>query len=489
MKFLFLLLFIQNLYASVNTKYNFRRCLQLPILGEESYIPIFKIHEKIEAYFKKNDWCRLQSGATILTMLENYRPNLDMYLESPDFLREIADRTGSGSLIRIKVYRVIRGFQVSMQIIGDSGQNILFSDKDIIKSDDVEIISNLLMEWLEVYKRTIPYNGRILGVTKNQFTVDMGRDENVSVGMIVRVERPVDKKNHPLLDEIVEWQTNILGKGKVINVSQDQSLVEITQYLSNKKFQQDDWVTIEKKGKTIENKKILNIPKKKERKVAKLGNVSFGFKMGWGMDTTIRNLLSRRIVGPIFGPHIGGELWLTREMIFEFLLEKNIGSYQRIESDGTITSLDMVQGIRKLRLGYRFFFKESIWAPWVDIYFGRGGYHHSLKFVIVEGFGQHSLEGWLFGLKGYLPFTDKFFAMFQWDTLVRPKYEERVKVFGSDWKHLSAHQVDFGLGYKYYPDLNMKAGFQMTSNQGKFSNQDSFHFSDISLRLGVTFFY
>ena len=74
----------------------------------------------------------------------------------------------------------------------------------------MDLIANTIQNWLTVFEKTIPYDGRVIGVLGDQFTIDIGKASKVFVGNEVRVIRPVDKKKHPLLNEVVEWQSEEL---------------------------------------------------------------------------------------------------------------------------------------------------------------------------------------------------------------------------------------------------------------------------------------
>ena len=244
-KYLFyFLIFIPTLFAEINTKYSAYKCLQLPILGRADDIELFEVYQRVEEYLKKTDWCYYQSNSSILTMLQKQGPNLDLYLENANVLRDVADRTKSGSLIRIKVHSVMDGLELKMEVIGDNGQDIFFKEKMTVQEKSVEAISQVVINWLEIYEKTIPYDGRVLGVAENQFTIDLGKSSGISIGHEVRVERPMEKKHHPLLKEVVEWRTNLLGKGRVIKISEFQSLVGITKYTTYQQFRSGDWVII-----------------------------------------------------------------------------------------------------------------------------------------------------------------------------------------------------------------------------------------------------
>jgi len=97
-----------------------------------------------------------------------------------------------------------------------------------------------------VYEKTIPYDGRVLGVLGDQFTIDIGKASFVRVGQKVTVRRPIRKRKHPLLKEIVGWDTKLIGTGRIFNVSEFQARAVIKNYESKTRLKSQDWVTISK---------------------------------------------------------------------------------------------------------------------------------------------------------------------------------------------------------------------------------------------------
>ena len=67
-------------------------------------------------------------------------------------------------------------------------------------------------------------------------------------------------------------------------------------------------------------------------------------------------------MGPLVGGYLGGELWVTKNLIMAMELGRNIGSYER-SGKGGLDALSVIQDIFKLKAGYRYLaFWAFFWA-------------------------------------------------------------------------------------------------------------------------------
>ena len=124
--FVFIAIFSSALYAEVNTQYNLRRCMLLPILGNAENIDRFSIYRRIEIYLKDSRWCYYRSNASILNMAQGQRKDMDSRLKNSAVLEKLATQTQSGSLIRVNLEDAPEGTELSLKIIGDNGEDVFF---------------------------------------------------------------------------------------------------------------------------------------------------------------------------------------------------------------------------------------------------------------------------------------------------------------------------------------------------------------------------
>ena len=87
-----------------------------------------------------------------MNILGNYKSNLQAHLKNSDVLRVLAEKMKAGSLIRTDIEPQAKGVVVSINVVGDNGEDLYFSEKTALNTDSVEIISQTIKNWLEEYE-------------------------------------------------------------------------------------------------------------------------------------------------------------------------------------------------------------------------------------------------------------------------------------------------------------------------------------------------
>lgn len=459
----------------------------LPISDKVEGAVSFKIFERVERYLKNSDWCYYKSNSGILNILQNYQPNLERHLTNPEVLRTIANKTQAGSLIHVKLDIVSAGVDLSTTIFGDNGSDIYFKEKVRLSKVELSLISQTIINWLNEYEKTIPYDGRVIGVLGNTFTVDIGQASKVFIGNNVTVRKPVKKKKHPLLEEVVEWEFEDLGKGQIVNVSEFQASGNMKEYITRQRLSPGDWVIMERKlAQDVKNK--VDYPELQGYEFGQLGVVQLGGKLGRGSDTTNISSTSRKISGFEYGVHANVEVWATRHFWAGGGFQKVLGSYSA--DANTSTTLDSVgydYTETKLKVGYKYLPLGFFYGPQIDLYLGYGTYKYELDKSATDGFGDHKISGILMGFKGSMPIHKTFRGFMKLDFLVSPDYEEESSVFGTSLNSATSYQIEFGINYHYSPQMTLDGSAEVTSNKAKFSGGNEFHFNDFALKGGVSF--
>ncbi len=482
-KILLLVLITLPVFSEVNSRFSMRRCMLLPISDKVEGAVAFKVFEKVETYLKNSDWCYYKTNSGILNILQNYQPNLERHLTNPEVLRTVANKTKAGSLFHINISSLTQGTDLAMKVYGDNGEDVYFKEKVRLKRYDVDLIARTIINWINVYEKTIPYDGRIVGVLGNQFTVDIGRASKVFIGNDLVVMRPLDKKRHPLLNEVVEWQTENIGKGNIVNVSEFQSSASMKEYQTRLKLEPGDWVIIEKKLKQdVKNK--VDYPDLEGYEFGQLGVAGIGAKFASGSDTVNISNTTNRVSGVLYGINGSIEIWATRNMWGSLEVERNIGSYKLKEGSANTSEPGVTQSIFKAKIGYKYLPMGFFYGPQVDIYGGYGKYTYDMDTSTGDGFGKHSFSGILIGAKGNLPFHRLFRGFLKLDLLVSPGYEEDdVEIFGDSANSVTSFQVEFGSSYVYSPQINIDGSFEITSNKAKFNDAGQVAFKEAALKL------
>ena len=115
-----------------NASQSMRRCMLLPVQDTIGGAISFKVFEEIEKYLKDSEWCYYKSNSEILNILGRYKRNFNEHLENVEVLKLISQKTHSGSLIKVEIKGDVRGIEVGLKIIGDSGEDLYFKENKLI---------------------------------------------------------------------------------------------------------------------------------------------------------------------------------------------------------------------------------------------------------------------------------------------------------------------------------------------------------------------
>ncbi len=468
--------------------YSMRRCVILPIVDGIGGSLGFKVFQSIEPYLKNSNWCYYRSNSGILNILANYRQNLEAHLQDENVLKVVAEKTKAGSLIFVKLVHPVNGIEVNLKVFGSNGKDLYYNQKVRLKSDNPGIISDTIINWLEHYEKTIPYDGKVLGVLGKQFTVDVGKISDIRVGNSVIISRPLGKKTHPLLKRIVEWDQETIARGKIFNVSEFQASGVVKSYHTRKKIQKNDWVKIDLKAKDNQD-----LEKKFEKHASgyefgKLGIVSVYGEIGKGSQSNLTGGTNRKINGYMFGLYLDTKLWVTRNYFGEFEIGRKFGSFKKETGTVSQSSNTVSLGTIKVKMGYKYLPLGFFYGPQIDGYIGYAQYGYSMDTLVSEGFGDATFKGVLLGMSASAPIYRDFRVIFRMELFPKGGYSEDVVVYGED-ESVKSYQLEFGAQYFYSPVMTLNGSMQVTSNKAKFANSREVRFSDTSLRFGVGYTY
>ena len=475
MKFVvfFLLYGIPNVLLA---KDNMRRCLLLPITAINQQIK-FQIFESIEEYLKDSDWCYYRSNSKIIDILGKYK-DLRSHLRNENVLEILANKTKSGSLIRINIVGEVEGFEVSMSVIGKNGKDIYFHKKTKFKKET--FIIQTIKNWLTDYKKMIPYTAQITGVLGDRFSIDSGKDVGIHAGGKVSVKRYVKKNIHPLTRKIVEWETSPVGEGKIIRTEQSKAEGEITFYKGKKNLKIGDWI-IFKPSNSFKEIKVHE--KTRPDKLGTIGEFKFFLEMGDG-QAIIENNEITKISGLTVGVLLDTEIWFTRSFWTSFEIGRKTGSYS--QDVGTASSNSISNNRAKWKIGYRYLPMGFFNGPRINIYTGYAKYRH--KFTRSDGFVGNSFDGILIGAKGELPFYKLFKFSLMLDFIFDSSYEDDEN-FYSGAESVSSYNMEFAGRYNYSRNIQIEGSFSVLSNSLNYSNDSStsgnLTFKEVFFRTGM----
>ncbi len=462
-----------------------RHCMLLPVTDGADNRVGFKVFEEIENYIKEGSWCTYRSNSELINVLGQYSKNLEDHLGNKDVLKVIADKTKAGTLIRISLLLQAGTTDIKVEIIGENGEDRYFKEQAVLKSNDSLLIAQTIKNWLETYEKTVPYDGRVKGVLGDQFTIDIGSKSHIYNGSEIVIERPTNKKQHPLLKEIVDYETEKIAEAKVFDVSDNQAQAKVTSYEGQKKLRLEDWVKARasEKQKAIEQ---ISYNDKNKDDFGKLGTV--GLFLGLGSSSVSQSGASEKSMnGFLYGVDVEAEIWATRNYWFGLDLGKKFGKYSKDQGTFSSETNSTSNSATRVKLGYKYLPMGFFYGPQIDFYTGYGNYNYSMTTNTTDQFTDFTFSGVLLGAKGTLPMMETLRLYLMFDFLLTSTYKEKVNTFGND-DSSSNYRLEFGGQYLYEPNITFSGGLYVLSNKANFTGATKEEqFKDVSAKIGTIF--
>ncbi len=471
--------------SAVGASESMRNCMLLPITDGVDNKVGFKVFEELENYIKDGSWCTYKSNSELINILSQYSKNLDGHLNNKDVLKVIADKTKAGSLIRVTLQMQAGQTEVKTEVIGENGEDKYFKEQTQLKSNDASLIAQTIKNWLDVYEKTIPYNGRVKGVLGDQFTIDIGKKSHIYNGSEIIIERPTTKRQHPLLKEIVDYQTEKIADAKVFDVSDTQAQAKITQYEGQKKLRLEDWVKIRaaEKVKAVEQ---INFPEKEKEDFGKLGTIGLYLDLG-SSSTSQTGTAEKSMNGFLYGVDVETEVWATRNWWFGLDLSKKFGKYSKDQGTFSQDSNTTTNSETRFKVGYKYLPMGFFYGPQVDVFAGYASYGYSLATNTVDGYTDFTFKGFLLGTRGSVPVVENVRLYLIFDFLLTSTYKEKVRIFGSD-DSSSNYRLEAGGQYTFEPNITFVGGLSVLSNKASFTGATKEElFKDVSAKIGTIF--
>lgn len=463
-----------------------RRCTLLPITDSVGGAIGYKVFEQVESDLKKSNWCTYVSNSGLINVFSRYRENLPQYLKSPEVIKTVAEKLGVGSIIRVSIINELKGVEIQMDVHGDNGEDLYFSEKLLSRSDEIEDISQVVNNWLETYSKTIPYDARINGVLGDQITLDVGKGYPIHEQQKFVVKRPVTKKKHPLLKKIVDWDTEILAEGSVFNISDNQALGMVKVYKTDKKLKVGDWVRLE----TYRQDVIAEKKGEEDKDDAKLGQLGILSVALFGTSSSVDTNTptgSKRMSGNLFGVDFRIEGWITRKYFAAFELSRNLGTLKESSGNPDKNKVNANNGVLKLTGGYKYLPIGFFYGPQIDFYAGYANYSTDLDVSATDGFGKNSISGLLVGVNANIPINREYRFFAKADFMPFPTFNDDDDLFGSA-SSVSSLDFEVGIKYQYTPRMTVDGSIETMSRKAKFKGDfKEVSYKDNMLKVGVSF--
>lgn len=468
------------------TQSSMRRCTLLPITDSVGGAIGFKVFEEAERDLRSSNWCTYVSNAAMMSVFTRYRENLPQHLKTKEVIQTISSKLKVGSLIRVSIVNELQGVEVQMDVLGENGEDLFFSEKTILNSDEVTIIASTIKNWLDVYAKTIPYDAKINGILGDQITLDVGKGYPIQEGQRFVVKRLTTKKKHPLLKKIVDWDTEHLAEGRVFNISDNQALGMVKVYKTDKKLIAGDWVRLEE---WREDDKLIKSIDEKEKDLSpgSLGIISMSlFGSQSSVDTT-SPAGSRRMSGNLIGVDLRAEGWITRQYFAALELGRALGSMKKSSGEVEKSNVDYTQSVFKLTGGFKYLPVGFFYGPQVDFFAGYANYVHDLDFSAPDGFGKNSFTGILLGVGTNIPLNREYRFFAQAEILPFPTFKDDDDNFKSP-KSVSAIELELGMKYQINTRTTLDASLETFSRKAKFkTSYKEVSYQDTRLKFGASF--
>lgn len=457
----------------------------LPITDSVGGAIGFKVFEEVEHELKKSNWCTYISNSGLISVFSRYRENLPQYLKTKEVLSTVADKLKVGSLIRVGLVNEVKGVEIQMEVYGENGEDIYFSEKSLLQSDDIEVIASTVKNWLDTYSKMIPYDATVTGILGDQITLDVGKGYPIQIGQKFIVKRLTMKKKHPLLKKVVDWETNLLAEGSVFNISDNQALGMIKVYKDDQKLAPGDWVRLEEfRSDEI---KESDIKKDEEEKLGTLGLLSVSlFGSSSSVDTNTP-FGSNRWSGKLFGIDLRGEGWITRQYFAAVEIMRSLGSVSKSSGAPFKTKANVNNGAFKLTGGYKYLPIGFFYGPQIDLYGGYANKTFDVDFSENDGLGQNSFSGLIFGVGANIPINREFRFFTRADFMPFPTFNDEDNIYGSA-KSASSLDLELGIKYQYTLRMTLDASVEARSSKAKFGGDfKEISYKDNVLKLGASF--
>ncbi|TDJ07938.1 MAG: hypothetical protein E2O68_02925 [Deltaproteobacteria bacterium] len=434
----------------------------------------YKLFLEVEKFLKNQNWCRYKSNSDILNILNRYQDNLEEHLNNAGVLALIAQKTKAGSLVKLTIRNSGNATLLSMSVVGENGSDILFKEEKEITSDTENAISITAIEWLNAYSKTIPYDGRVIKAVADQITINVGERYGMALGQYLKIYRPIGKKKHPLLEEIINWEKREYGKAEIIEVRAQESVAEMREFLSSEAPMIDDWALMEGKAK-----ETIKAPLAKKEQRARYGYISLAFDIGSGSQTTDIYNFQNQFDGIMYGARLKGEVWFTENWWAGVDLAGRVGNLE--SNNAYILEDNETRGYFKIKGGYRFLPTGFFSGPQIDLFVGWGAYFYQPEYVEFYGPIDANFWGVLLGVKGTIPIGKYFRGSILVDFLIST---------AKDKKGGPGYFLELMFNYLFRPYLTFDASISGWGNSwDDIAPNTDIRYKDFSLLLGATYYF
>jgi hypothetical protein len=480
---LFFIIFSTNAFAEA---YSMRSCMILPITDTAGNSLGYSVFERLEARIKSSGWCDYKSSSEVIEIFSKYRDRLPEYLQNDKVLRTVADRLKVGTMIRVGLKYEIDKLEIKLDIVGENGSDIYLSEKTIINEINADLATTTILNWLELYETIIPYDGKLLGVLGDQVTFRVAKSKSLSVGQEFKIKKLIAKKSHPLLKKVVEWDSVVVAKGKIFNLSKGQALGVIKTYMTDKKPKTGDWIKLEKFSR--DSLPLADKYKRIEQNsFGRLGDFTLAFTLASHTTGTNAVTGNNKMGGYVYGVSTEVEAWITRNYIVIGEFSKRVGNLS--STSGSPDSDSSGQNITSLKIGggYKFLPMGFFYGPQINIYAAYATHSYQMDTSQTDGFSTNSFSGIAIGVGGNIPLQRGLRIFGSGEIMPFGEFSDDEGTFGSS-QTISSMNFEIGARYLWSPTMRLVGSFEVLNNSAKTSGANSeVSYSDSNFKVGAVF--
>ncbi len=483
-KILFFLVFVASLARAES--YSMRDCMLLPITDTAGNSLGYTVFEKVERQLKEQGWCEYKSSSEVIEIFSKYRDRLPEYLKNENVLKTVADRLQVGTLIRVEIKYEVDKLEVSLDIIGENGKDIYMSEKTIINSMDADLATNTINNWLELYEATIPYDGKVIGVLGDQVTFVVSKNKTLNIGQEFKIKRLQGQKRHPLLKKVVEWDSIVMARGKIFNLSRGQALGVIKTYMSEKKPKTGDWIKLEE---FIAKKGGLDtrLSKVEQNSYGRLGDLSLSFLISSHTASTNAVSGNNKMSGLVYGISADVEAWITRNYVVLGEFGMKVGNLESSSGDPDQDTSGQNMIHYKVGAGYKFLPMGFFYGPQVNVYGGYASYSYQMDTSATDGFSTNTFSGIMLGAGGSIPLQKGLRVFGSGEIMPFADFSDDENVFGTS-KTVTSMAFKIGAQYLWSPTMRLMGAFEVINNSAKTNGSNSeISYSDNNFKVGAVF--
>lgn len=473
-----------NISFALNAKH-LKNCTLLPVTDNVNGALSFKVFDAIDKELKASNWCSYRSNSGILAVFSSYRDKVPDYIDKPEVLKIVADKLDVGSIMRIALENRIGGIAVRLIIYVNSGEDVYFDEQAFIQDENIDGVIQQVKNWMQDYNKTLPYDGIVSGVLGEQITMDVARTTGIKVNQEFIVKRLVKPKKHPLLNKIVEWETQTIAKGKIFNVSDGQVIGVAKIYFIEGQIQPGDWVSVQTQQYSLDDSITEDELKKNE--FGKLGMATLLLSTG-NYVAASQTTQSNKFEGLLSGVSLSTDLWITRQYFSRIVVERTFGNLSKSSANSDADNLTITPSVFKLAAGYKILPLGYFYGPQIDVYAGYANYLYDTQYNLIDGMDTHAFSGVMLGTKVDMPVTKMVRGFVRAEIIILADFKEDKELYGNE---KSNSNLSFAIGgnYEWSPILGIEALLEVVSNKAKFDkiNAKEIEYQSTQIKAGLTY--